>query len=38
LNTVNWIGLAQDRCKWWALVNDVMNFRVSLIAENLSSA
>jgi hypothetical protein len=27
-NFVNWIGLAQDRYKWRALVNSVMNLRV----------
>jgi hypothetical protein len=25
---VNWIYLAQDRDKWWAVVNTVMNLRV----------
>jgi hypothetical protein len=28
LNAVDWIGLAQDRYKWRALVNSVMNLRV----------
>jgi hypothetical protein len=27
-NVVDWIGLAQDRCRWRALVNSVMNLRV----------
>jgi hypothetical protein len=28
LSVVDWIGLALDRCRWRALVNSVMNFRV----------
>jgi hypothetical protein len=28
LNVVDWIGLAQDRCRWRALVNSVMKLRV----------
>jgi hypothetical protein len=28
LSVVDWIGLAQDRCRWRALVNSVMKFRV----------
>jgi hypothetical protein len=29
LNVVDWIGLARDRCRWRALVNSVMNLRVT---------
>jgi hypothetical protein len=28
VNVVDWIGLAQDRYRWGALVNPVMNLRV----------
>jgi hypothetical protein len=28
VRVVDWIGLAQDRCRWRALVNSVMNLLV----------
>jgi hypothetical protein len=28
VNVVDWIGLSQDRYRWRALVNSVMNLRV----------
>jgi hypothetical protein len=28
LNVVDWIGLAQDRYRWRAVVNSVMNLRL----------
>jgi len=31
---IDWIELAQDRVRWWALVNVVMNLRVSQNAGN----
>jgi hypothetical protein len=34
---VNWIGLAQDRGRWRALVNSVLNLGVPLNAGKVSS-
>jgi hypothetical protein len=34
---VDWIGLAQDRNRWKALVNSVLNLRVPWNAGTLSS-
>jgi hypothetical protein len=28
VSVLDWIGLAQDRCRWRVLVNSVMNLRV----------
>jgi hypothetical protein len=34
---VDWIGLAKDRNRWRAVVNSVLNLRVTLNAGKLSS-
>jgi hypothetical protein len=34
---VDWIHLAQDRDRWWAVVNTVMNLRFPLNAGNFLS-
>jgi hypothetical protein len=38
VNVVDWIGLAQDRYRWRALVNSVMNIRIPLNAGNYREA
>jgi hypothetical protein len=38
LNVVDWIGLAQDRYRWRALVNSVMNLQVPQNAGNYQMA
>jgi hypothetical protein len=32
--SMDWIDVAQDRDRWWALVNVAMNLRVPLNAGN----
>jgi hypothetical protein len=38
VNIVDWIGVAQDRYRWRALVNEVMNLRVPSNAGNYREA
>jgi hypothetical protein len=35
---MDWIDLAKDRKRWWALVNAVMNLNISYNAGNFLSA
>jgi hypothetical protein len=37
LGGVDWIGLAQDRDRWWAVVSVVMNLRVLVPRSKLVS-
>jgi hypothetical protein len=38
LGSIDWIDLAQERDRWRALVNAVMNFRVTYNAGNFLSS
>jgi hypothetical protein len=38
VSVVDWIGLAQDRYRWKAIVNSVMNLRVPYNAGNYRMA
>jgi hypothetical protein len=35
---MDWIDMAQDRDQWWALVNTIMNLRVSYDAGKFFSS
>ena len=35
---LDWIGLDQDRNRWWAVVNAVRNFGAPLNADNFMTA
>jgi hypothetical protein len=32
---MDWVALAQDRDRWWALVNEALNFWIPLNAGNI---
>ena len=38
IGSVDWIALAQDRNRWRALVNAIMNLRVPFSALNISTS
>jgi hypothetical protein len=35
IDGANWIRLVQNRVKWWAFVNTVMNFRGSIRKQDI---